>query len=226
MKNLSKSIYYLISSILQKKHLYLIKSMQFVNRAKLIDLRRMDYIRMSTLELCANEILSNNVSGNTAELGVYRGDFAKEINSVFPDRKLYLFDTFEGFDSRDVKLEIENSYSSGSQDFSGTSVGLVLSKMPFPDNCIVRKGFFPDTAEGINDTFCFVSIDADLYKPIIDGLKYFYPKLSKGGYIFVHDYNNDGYSGVKRAVDEFCRKENISFVPIADVAGTVVISKG
>ena len=34
----------------------------------------------------------DGVSGQCAELGVYQGDFAKEINRIFFDRRLYLFD--------------------------------------------------------------------------------------------------------------------------------------
>jgi O-methyltransferase len=64
---------------------------------------------------------------------------------AFPDRKLYLFDTFEGFDERDVKIELKNNYSAGNQDFSNTSVELVLNKMKHKDNCIIKKGFFPET---------------------------------------------------------------------------------
>ena len=43
--------------------------------------------------------------GECAEAGVFEGDFAKWINQYFPDRKLYLFDTFEGFDMRDIEKE-------------------------------------------------------------------------------------------------------------------------
>lgn len=40
-----------------------------------------------------------------AELGVYKGKFAVEINKLFPYKKLYLFDTFEGFFSQDIDIE-------------------------------------------------------------------------------------------------------------------------
>ena len=32
---------------------------------------------------------------------------------MFPDRKLFLFDTFEGFDERDIIIDKANSYSDG-----------------------------------------------------------------------------------------------------------------
>lgn len=184
-----------------------------------------NYIRINNFELVVEEIKEKKLLGECAELGVYKGEFAKYINVAFPDKKLYLFDTFEGFDTKDVAIEQKNNFSTGKQDFSNTSINEVLNKMKFPENCIIKKGWFPESLGGLEETFCFVSLDADLFKPIYDGLEYFYPRLVKGGYIFVHDYNNDLYSGAKEAVRTFCQKNNISYVPISDSWGTVVIGK-
>ena len=185
----------------------------------------MDYIRLATLELISYEINHNNIKGSVAELGVYKGKFARYINHYFPDRKLYLFDTFKGFDGTDIKSELQNTYSTGAQDFSNTSVKQVLSIMPFPDQCIVKEGYFPDTAIGLNEQFAFVSIDADLYEPIYNGLQYFYPRLQKGGYIFVHDYNNDVYKGAKKAVEKFCAENGLNKLPLPDSCGTAILMK-
>jgi O-methyltransferase len=185
-------------------------SLLYLNRERDIDRNYMDYIRLSTLELIANEINTNNITGEVAELGVYKGKFARYINRYFPDRKLFLFDTFKGFDKTDVVSEVQKNLSSGEQDFSNTSIEQVLSIMPHRDQCIVKEGFFPDTAVGFEEIFAFVSIDADLYDPIYNGLKYFYPRLQKGGYIFVHDYNNDNYPGSKKAVNQYCAENNAS----------------
>ena len=35
----------------------------------------------------------------------HKGDTAWQINELFADRQRYLFDTFEGFDKRDLDLE-------------------------------------------------------------------------------------------------------------------------
>lgn len=202
-------------------------NMSHIGRARHIELndKHVDYIRLSSLDLIADEINSNSIPGNVAEVGVYRGDFAKHINKVFPDRKLYLFDTFEGFDIRDVGYDIEKNYSIRTTQFSDTSIDLVLEKMEFIENVVVRKGYFPETINGLEDHFAFVSIDVDLYKPIYDALNYFYPRLSKGGYIFIHDYNNAIYKGAKKAVRDYCSENKIPFVPISDNLGTAVISK-
>jgi O-methyltransferase len=185
-----------------------------------------DYFRCSTLELVAQELNEyyQGDGGNVAELGVYRGDFAQWINYLFPKQKLYLFDTFEGFSKRNFNNESNSSWID--QDFSNTSVQLVLEKMKYPENCIIRKGFFPETILGLeNEEYIFVSIDADLYEPIYEGLKYFYPRLKKHGYIFVHDYNITAYCGVKKAVKQFSKENDISFFPLSDQMGTVVFVK-
>jgi O-methyltransferase len=102
----------------------------------------------------------------------------------------------------------------------------VLKRMPAPDRCVIRKGFFPQTAAGLENTrFSFVSIDTDLYAPILAGLSFFYPRLSAGGYIFVHDYNNDLFPGAKLAVRKFATQNAVSFVPITDRYGTAVFSR-
>lgn len=166
-----------------------------------------------------------NIHGNVAEVGVYRGDFAKYINQYFPEKKLYLFDTFTGFDKKDIK---DNwSKKLGQTHFSNTSIDLVLSKMPFKQRCIIRQGYFPDTATDLEkEQFCFVNLDTDLYDPILSGLKFFYPKMVKHGVILVHEYFSQGYIGVKKAVDEFLQEyKNISFLPIGDSLSIAIIKQ-
>jgi O-methyltransferase len=216
-----------IQKSLMSRGFVLTMAMRYMKRNRRIDIAKYagDYVRNSSLELVAHEIIANNIQGSVAELGVYRGDFARIVNEAFPDRKLYLFDTFEGFRKQDIIFDKTRDYSAGNQDFSETDVGLVLGKMKTPANCIVEPGYFPESAAGVEDMFAFVSIDADLYKPIYDGLSFFYPKLSKGGYIFVHDYNNDEYKGAGAAVRGYCREMKIAYFPLPDACGSAIICK-
>lgn len=123
----------------------------------------------------AKIVYKNNIKGAVAEAGVFQGDFAKIINKNFPDRKLYLFDTFEGFDSRDIDYETQNSFSrEKSGHLNMTSEELVMGKMEYPNNCIIKKGYFPETTADVDDKFCFVNLDMDLYKPTLEALKFFW----------------------------------------------------
>ena len=216
---------YVFGKLFNSSGAYISYSLNFLQRKRRIDRNYMDYIRLSALELVAEEINSRGLKGAVAELGVYKGKFARYINRYFPERKLYLFDTFKGFDVKDIDTEIKKTFSKGDQDFGNTSVQSVLGIMPYPDQCIIKEGYFPDTAIGLEDVFVFVSIDADLFEPIYNGLKYFYPRLQSGGIIFIHDYNNDSYPGAKKAVQQFCSENGIGIVPLPDSCGTVVIPK-
>lgn len=84
---------------------------------------------------------------------------------------------------------------------------------------------FPETCKGIDDTFALVSLDADLFKPMYEGLKFFYPRMENGGYIILHDYNNKQYKGTKEAVRMYCKEQNINVVPLCDLHGSAVIIK-
>jgi O-methyltransferase len=184
-----------------------------------------DWVRNNTFELVISQIKEKNISGSIAELGVYRGDQASITSKLFTDRPFYLFDTFEGFSQIDIQLETGRFSESSTSDFSDTSLEIVLSKLTNPQRCIIKKGFFPETAKGLETSFCFVSLDFDLYAPTLAGLKYFYPRLARGGAIFVHDYNNIRYKDVKQAVDEYLDINYCPSIQIPDSAGSIIILK-
>lgn len=142
---------------------------------------------------------------SVAEGGVFQGDFSKEINRYFPNSKLFLFDTFEGFHQRDLNVEAGKNWSKEkAHHLNTTSVDLVMSKLPDPGRAVIRKGYFPDTAKGLeHEEFIFVNLDFDLYQPIIEGLGFFIPRMCRNAVVLVHDYYNPGYPGVKAAVEDY-----------------------
>lgn len=190
-----------------------------------------DYFRFRTFEFIAKEIEQNNVFGAVAELGVFRGTFSSLINEHFKNRKIYLFDTFEGFESEEASEEIAQGRCD--EDFvkehRDTSVERMLSNLPYPEKARVCKGFFPDsiTEEAMNEKYAFVSLDVDFEESMYQGLKFFYPRLSDGGVIFVHDYNTYYLDGIRKAVLRFEKEIGIMLnkIPIADRAGTLIIMK-
>lgn len=186
--------------------------------------------RIFFLKRFAERVKKENIPGSVAEAGVYRGEFAKEINKNFSDRTCYLFDTFEGFSDSDIEKE-ELSSLVEAHHLKETSHHLVLDKMEFKDKVVIKKGHFPDTAlddhpHGLQEeSFVFVNLDMDLYQPTFEGLKFFYPKMSDGGIILIHDYFSEAYPNVEKAVDDFQKEYNVTLkkMPIGDDISLAII---
>ena len=190
------------------------------------DFRQYQDIRVASLRLIAQEIKDRNVPGELAELGVFRGDFASVINVLFPEKELHLFDTFEGFDEKDIQIEEQfGTPGMGQRDFSNTSMGLVKSKMMYLEKVHFHKGYFPETFPKDMPRLAFVSLDPDLYEPVYQGLKYFYPLLNSGGVILIHDYNSIQFPGVKKAVTRYAEEQGIYVIPLMDMHGSAIILK-
>lgn len=86
-----------------------------------------DEERLAVMRKCIGKLIREEVPGNLAELGVYKREFAKHLNYYMPDRKLYLFDTFEGFSEQDHHDKDDVSIWQG--HFRDTAVEEVLQKM-------------------------------------------------------------------------------------------------
>lgn len=190
------------------------------------NIRSLIDIRLASLRLMAKEIKERNIEGAVGELGVYKGDFAAEINRLFPNKDLYLFDTFEGFDITDIEVEQFHGFSKAKEgDFSDTSMEIVRDRLPYPEKAIFNKGYFPQSVKGELPDFCLVSLDTDLYESTYQGLRIFYPKLVKGGMIIIHDYNSRQFPGVEKAVRKFCEESVVFIIPLCDMHGSAIIIK-
>lgn len=207
-----------------------IKVYKNIPREKVIDcflenpLVYSDDYRLAALALASKQIYANQVEGCVAEAGVYQGDFAKYINVLFPERKLYLFDTFSGFEPTQVDDKMDNLEQTEQwiNRLKDTTMDIVLEKMQYKEQVIIKKGLFPNSGKNINEKFAFVNLDMDIYKPTYEGLLYFWEKMSKGGYMFIHDFDN--WDGIRAAVIQFCEKKETSYVCLND-RRTVCIAK-
>ena len=178
-----------------------------------------DYVRLGTLELLCRRL--GDVPGAAAELGVYRGRFARCINRLLPERTLYLFDSFAGFDP---SAGAEEAMQAAHEN---TSIRQVLEVLPYPERAVVKPGFFPESLGGLEETFCLVSLDVDFEAATLEGLRYFWCRLSPGGYLLLHDWGNPGLPGPATALERFCEELGcrIPSVPLPDLGGTLVLCK-
>ncbi|MDD5071978.1 MAG: macrocin O-methyltransferase [Patescibacteria group bacterium] len=169
--------------------------------------------------LYSGMVATSKLPGEVAEVGVYKGGSAKILCETKGNKKLYLFDTFEGI----PKKEITKGDLVKPNWLNETSLEGVKEYLKDYQNIFLYKGLFPETAKDIsNKLFCFVHLDADTYKGTLEGLKFFWPKMVKGGRIVVHDYNNKTLPGVKKAFKEFFKDNPELIIDIADTQGMVI----
>ena len=175
-----------------------------------------------------------NVHGSIVECGVHRGNslmLYQHLSTILEpsnfNRKIIGFDTFEGFDQRDINHKKEsskenlasktvfNSSLESVQDFVGKSA--LVKLIP---------GYSPETTRGIDpeNQYALVHLDADLYSPQFSGLEYFYPRMTPGGVIIIHDCNNE-FTGSKRALNDFFLSKPETPIIIPDKSGSAIVVK-
>jgi len=183
-----------------------------------------DLVRLYFLLNQIEYIKNNNIPGLIAEVGVFKGTTSRLFHQAFPDKEILLFDTFEGFDERDINHTKENSKA----DIGGWDVSLKDVQDFVGKSTLIKliPGYFPDTTKNIdpNNRYALVHLDADLYNPQIAGLEYFYPRMTQGAVIIIHDCNNE-YFGSKKALDEFFLDKPETPIVIPDKSGSAVVVK-
>jgi len=143
--------------------------------------------------------------GDFAEVGVYKGASAKLIAEAKGDKKLRLFDTFEG-------LPPSHKFDRGVHQVGQYACSLESVQEYLKDysNLEYHQGVFPESASQVeSSTYSFVHFDVDLYEGTLGCLEYFYPRMERGGIMLSHDYGL--LAGVEQAFQEFFadKPENI-----------------
>jgi hypothetical protein len=138
-----------------------------------------------------------DLHGAMAEVGVYEGSSARVLCEAKGERPLHLFDTFAGLPrpaDREAKV-----FTLGQLAVPLPKVRALLESY---SNVHFHAGLFPDTAAPVEHLrFSLVHLDVDLYASTIAGLRFFYPRMLRGGVIISHDYSV--LPGVARAINEF-----------------------
>ena len=179
-----------------------------------------DDVRYSALALAIQRLETDAIAGAFAEVGVYRGVTSSFIHQQTPERRFYLFDTFEGFPEQSLESGVDVRF----RDTSEEGVAALLGDTR---NVVFRKGFFPATAEGLKtEQFALVMLDVDLFQPALDVLDFFYPRMVRGGFFFMHDYNSpEANYAISRAAHGFMRDKPELLIELPDFHGSAMFRK-
>jgi hypothetical protein len=131
-----------------------------------------------------------------------------------------LFDTFAGLPPVDAARD--GGFQPG--QFADTGLAFVQAALASYPNVHFCPGFFPQSAVALPADLVFklVHLDVDLHRSTLDGLRFFYPRLLRGGLIVLHDYNDVTVPGVRGAVDEFLQTCPETLIELWDTQALIV----
>lgn len=142
-----------------------------------------------------------DLSGSTAEIGVFQGRTSRLIHKMLPNKRHYAYDTYCGIVGADATIDVHVD--------GEFAAGLELVKSVIDMEGIVYKvGFFPDSFSEHDEKFCFVHSDTDTYIGTKSTLEYFCDRLVPGGKIVFDDYQWHKCPGVEKALMEFKEKDD------------------
>lgn len=147
------------------------------------------------------------------------------LEEEFFAKRLWIYDSFEGLPEKNSADE-----SVLGADFKGGE--LYVTKREVKERFlragllvpVIKKAWFSElTEKDLPERIAFAFLDGDFYESIRDSLLLVTPKMvgwnrgnddgvvknTRTGVIVVHDYNNLALPGVKKAVDEWAKREKV-----------------
>ena len=150
--------------------------------------------------------------GVVAEIGVFKGDFSKQIIELVTPSKFFLLDMFDGetcSGNADGNYVVGANMTDEYNNLNNT-LGKLDGVSLIKGDSSISLSTFPD------NYFDMIYIDGDhSYPGCKRDLEMAINKIKHNGYIMGHDYEmnmNKAHTnyifGVRQATDEFCRKYN------------------
>lgn len=195
---------------------------------------------INTVKSC-RYVVENEIPGDFVECGVWRGGNAILAKSMFEylgsDKKVWLFDTFEGMaepTEKDFNIHTgeaafhtyEKNQKPSHNNWCYASIedvknNLMLAKVDMESLVFVRGDVNETLLKKTNlpNSISILRLDTDWYESTKTEMEVLYPILNKGGVIIIDDY---GYwDGSRRAVDEyFSSSTHKPLLNVVYIAGT------
>jgi O-methyltransferase len=149
-----------------------------------------------------------DVPGDVAECGLRYGKSTAFMLTAEErkDRVFRLFDSFEGLSAPEPQDVVREKGAAhwGQSDLDVPEEIVRRNLAGFTHELRFYKGWIPDRFPEVADrSFALLHVDVDLYRPTLDALEFFWPRLAPGGVVVCDDYGSRKCPGAKQAMDEF-----------------------
>ena len=173
------------------------------------------------LYTAVNYVLDRQIPGDIVECGVWRGGSALLAALILKarnvsDRKLYLYDTFQGMPTP-TEFDVDKYGRTGFEIMKqyGDDIGwcyalleevqAAFSVHNFEFEIQFVPGDVIETLETIKpETISVLRLDTDWYESTAVEFQHLYPRLSTGGVLIVDDYGC--WAGSRKATDDYFRQ--------------------
>jgi hypothetical protein len=206
--------------------------------AKIKAYTMVDPERCYALYKAVQYMIRKEIKGDFAECGVWKGGSVMLVAYMLQkagirNRKIYLYDTFEGMtkpgenDGKEEKTEWEKNNVNGQLNIwchaPLEEVQSNMIKTGYPkENIIFIKGKVEQTIPGtLPGKLALLRLDTDWYESTKHELNYLYPLLEKGGILIIDDYGF--WPGSRKAVDEYFSANGPVYLNRLDYSGRLVI---
>jgi O-methyltransferase len=176
--------------------------------------------RMYALHQAVRHVLAHDVPGDLVECGVWRGGSAMVMATALDDgghrdRRLYLYDTYEGMSEptdRDVDARGKSAQSLlqthdkddpiwAEASLEEVRHNLATTGLP-PEQVEFVKGDVEKTIPDVMPSqIALLRLDTDWYESTRHELEHMFPLLAPGGVLILDDYGH--WQGARAAVDEY-----------------------
>ena len=174
--------------------------------------------RLDNIEFCLDQIRKDNIPGDLAETGVWRGGaciFMRGYLAAWEiiDRVVWVADSFEG-------LPVPSMLEDKGCDFSAAKMPVLAITLEEVQENFRRYNLLDNQVQFLKGWFCdtlttapikqlaVLRLDGDLYESTMDAINALYHKVSPGGFIIVDDYGD--FEPCRKAITEFRKTHDIT----------------
>ncbi|MFC3691821.1 TylF/MycF family methyltransferase [Chenggangzhangella methanolivorans] len=167
-----------------------------------------------------------DVPGDVAECGLRFGKSTAFMLEADPrkDRSWRLFDSFEGLSEPEAADALADTGKAhwGKSDLDVPEEIVRRDLQGFGQDLHFYKGWIPTRFPEVADrTFALLHVDVDLYRPTVDSLEFFWPRMVPGAVVVCDDYGSRKCPGAKQAFDEFFADKDARLIELPTVQALV-----